>query len=104
MKDLLNKGFQPVSETEMVMVDGGDSWGINLSASKRNGLIGWINDAMDTNEKEGFNFKFPAKFSYRIGNISAFISADVGSGGKSPILKTPVGNLKSISIGFKLTY
>ena len=25
MKDLLNKGFQPVSETEMVMVEGGCS-------------------------------------------------------------------------------
>lgn len=25
MKDLLNKGFQPVSETEMVMVEGGSA-------------------------------------------------------------------------------
>lgn len=63
MKDLLNKGFQPVTETEMVMVEGGER-----SLNKKLGLEGFKFE-----EKDGFSFSASgasADINYKTGNTT----------------------------------
>ncbi|UTC81799.1 hypothetical protein [Treponema denticola] len=98
MNNLLRKGFQPVSETEMVMVDGGRNWGIDLS----------------DNVKEGFGYRPPFGFSYKRKSVEYYVDFDLSfdfneRGSKKGSIYTQDfgfgrGNLDSVTFGVKIKF